>query len=86
MHRFSDARHLRCVFVHALIVRALVLALGVAGIDRGHLPVRGLELAQPLHPSARLAAVQPLQGDQLLLLANGAARFADHQLEDRAQA
>ena len=48
--------------------------------------LHGLELAQPLRPSGRLAAVQPLQGDQLLLLENGAARFADHQLEDRAQA
>jgi hypothetical protein len=84
VHRSFDARHRAFVLVHVLIV--LVLALGMAGIDRGQLLVRGLELMQPLHASACLAAVQPLQGDQLLLLANGAARFADHQLEDRAQA
>ena len=86
MQRFFEARHRRCILVDALTVRARVLALDVAGIDRGQLLLRGLELAQPLHPSGRLAAVQPLQGDQLLLLANSAARFADHQLEDRAQA
>jgi hypothetical protein len=67
-------------------IQAFILALGLAGIDRGQLLLRGLELAQPLHSSAYLAAVQPLQGDQLLLLANGVARFADHQLEDSAQA
>jgi len=86
VHRGFDRRHLRFAVFQALLVRAVVLAGDLAGIDRGQLPVRGLELVEPLHASARRAAVQPLQGDQLLLLANGAARFADHQPEDRAQA
>ena len=47
---------------------------------------RELERAQLIDAPGRVAAVEPFQGDQFLLPANGAAGLGDHELQRRAQA
>jgi len=58
----------------------------VADVRGGQLVLQAFERAQLRHAIRRVAAIEPLESDQALLLANRAARLGEHQLQRGPQA
>jgi hypothetical protein len=58
----------------------------VAGVGGHQLILHAFELAQPHDAIRRVAAIEPLESDQALFLANRAAGLGEHQLQGGTQA
>ena len=70
----------------AIVRGEVVRRFDAVVMDGDQLVLHVLEFPQATHPRRRVAAVQPLEGDQLFLPADRVARFPDHQLQGGAQA